>query len=61
MQRVALLKTRKKNSSIYFTPKDWLPPDAHYLGIYTVMPSKKKYPLYGYGEASPKWKKIRCS
>lgn len=56
MRRVVLVKSRKKNSILQFCPYDWMPPGMQYLGMY-----KNRRQMYGYGEASPKWSKRRCS
>jgi len=55
---VVLLSSPTKDTKIQVTPKDWMPPGVKYLGIYTTpYNSQIKRRLFGYGIASPKWKK----
>lgn len=60
MRTVVLVKDRKKNSMLQFVTPDLMPPNMMYIGIHTS-PFGKKYKMYGFGEASPKWKKLKCS
>lgn len=55
-QRVVLVKSPKKNATLQFCSYDCMPPGMQYLGMY-----KNKRPMYGFGEASPKWRKLQCS
>ena len=57
MQKVVLVASPKKNALIQFIPPDYMPPSAQHIGTYTCPITEKKYHMFGFGEASPKWKK----
>jgi len=60
MQTVCLRKNKSINSpaTLQICPADWMPPGVHYLGIWKGGSGTLR--MYGYGEASPKWKKRKC-
>lgn len=64
MLRVLLLSDQSKHSIMQFCNYDMLPPDVKLLGYYkrihSITKKLQKYKMYGYGIASPKWKK-KCS
>ena len=57
--RVVLVKSRTGKTHWQFTDPQWMPPNVEYLGVFCT--GINKYKMFGYGEASPKWKKYKCS